>query len=163
VTRIFDKWNYAYPAWLLFAESFICSRDCTPPTDRLSPFESLGKGRRQATDGPAWSAAIAAGLNGDEGMTVLTSGEVRFTLKRDSTTLPADNCHIFEHVAVLKLILMNELSFLLYGSGQYSLRISLFFEGLEDQEYKEGRITYLIKALKCLESDEIKEEEETVA
>jgi hypothetical protein len=31
----------------------------TPPSMRLSPFVNLGKGRRHATDGDAWTAAIA--------------------------------------------------------------------------------------------------------
>jgi len=44
---------------LLWLEYEICTeRGHTPRTQRLSPFVNLGKGRRHAIDGPAWTAAI---------------------------------------------------------------------------------------------------------
>jgi hypothetical protein len=36
--------------------------EITPPTARLAPFRELGKGRRQAIDGAAWTAAIGAAV-----------------------------------------------------------------------------------------------------
>jgi hypothetical protein len=36
--------------------------EIAPPTTRLAPFRELGKGRRQAIDGQAWTAAIGAAV-----------------------------------------------------------------------------------------------------
>ncbi len=59
-------------AWL---ECQVASRGADAPTDRLPPFRKCGKGRRHATDGPAWTAAIRDAFPAPDG-----EGETLFVI-----------------------------------------------------------------------------------